>query len=77
MDRSATVHGAKIALTVVAAALPFAVVAGLWSAPAIPLERVGPSWVVPAGLALLAAAAAAATILWLARGMGKIGRAHV
>jgi diguanylate cyclase (GGDEF)-like protein len=69
MDRSATVRAAKVALTVVAAALPFFVVAGLWSAPAIPLERVGPSWLVPAGFALLAVTAAAATILWLARGM--------
>jgi diguanylate cyclase (GGDEF)-like protein len=69
MDRSATVRAAKVALTVAAAALPFAVVAGLWSAPAIPLERVGPTWVAPAGLALLGVTAAAATILWLARGM--------
>ena len=52
----------KVAVTLLAAALPFCMLAAMGSAPPIELDRVGLAWALPAGLALLAAAASAATI---------------
>ncbi|HET8777457.1 MAG TPA: GGDEF domain-containing protein [Candidatus Limnocylindria bacterium] len=64
-----TIRAARVVATVAAAAVPFAVVAMLQGAPPIAVEDVGPAWLAPTALALLAATAAAATIAWLARGM--------
>lgn len=61
----------KVAVTLLAAALPFGILAGLATAPAIALDGVVLAWVLPAGLALVAAAASASTIAWLARGLGS------
>jgi diguanylate cyclase (GGDEF)-like protein len=69
MDRSGAARAISVGVTLLAAAIPFAVLAGLWIAPAIVLERVGLGWVVPAALALTAATASTATIAWLARGL--------
>lgn len=69
MDGSRTARATSIVVTVVAAVLPFGVVAGLATAPAITLERAGLAWVVPVGLALVAAAGSAASMAWLVRGL--------
>ena len=67
----------KVAVTLLAAGLPFGILAGLWTAPAIELDRDGLAWVLPTGLALVAAAASAAAIAWLARGLASASLAEL
>ena len=69
MDRSRAAWAAEIVVTLLAGALPFGVIAALWTAPPILLERTDLAWMIPVGLALVAAAASAATIAWLAHGL--------